>query len=368
MQRRILLFHVLLLLFFTQLTNLALTVSPNIYDLNGNSDDDSSIRQVKKSRPFYDDHNAHHGHHDENDYDEEEDDLTEVNDHETDLSRIENDDAGKPLDPLNQDHHFTDLTDGAAINHHHAGEAGSEKIMFVNNVTRCRMFFKKCLVKIVVKDLSVLNTLKITTQDRRIVDFKSFESCNITSDPQFQNFIQFSVNNNNYYYRNLSNSTKFSLNPIIQNSLQECLSIEKSLNNLLHNNHNNNNNKEIYTNQNFFLIRLKPKLVGVKYINISYNNLTNNQNRNTSASCSSSLVVLYHKVIISSPDRIIDKIQMIYVIFFSIVIAIIMGILIDLVTLFKIIKMPIAVLIGFIAQYLFMPLVSFLNLRFIFNP
>jgi hypothetical protein len=65
-----------------------------------------------------------------------------------------------------------------------------------------------------------------------------------------------------------------------------------------------------------------------------------------------------HSVIITQPQRIIDKIWRAYLSIFQIMISTIMGVLIDIEALKKIVKMPVPVLIGFFAQYGCMPLVS----------
>jgi hypothetical protein len=68
---------------------------------------------------------------------------------------------------------------------------------------------------------------------------------------------------------------------------------------------------------------------------------------------------LKHDIIISSPQRILDKIHMIYVIIFQTIVSVFMGLLLDVKAIVKIIKMPIPVVIGFVSQYIFMPLVNF---------
>lgn len=102
--------------------------------------------------------------------------------------------------------------------------------------------------------------------------------------------------------------------------------------------------------ENFFLIRLKPKLVGIKNLEIEY---TESENENSSLR-----LKFIHRVIITRPERFIDSFQMSYIVVFSVLISVIMGILLDMNTLIKIIKMPLPVLIGFISQYFFMPMVK----------
>ena len=67
--------------------------------------------------------------------------------------------------------------------------------------------------------------------------------------------------------------------------------------------------------------------------------------------------MISHDVIIISPQRTIDFVQQYFIIVFQTIISIFMGVLLDLETIVKIIKMPIPVLIGFVCQYLGMPIV-----------
>jgi hypothetical protein len=67
---------------------------------------------------------------------------------------------------------------------------------------------------------------------------------------------------------------------------------------------------------------------------------------------------LIYDVIITSPERIIDFVQQYFIIVFQTIISIFMGVLLDVETIIKIIKMPKPVLIGFITQYFGMPLVG----------
>jgi hypothetical protein len=68
--------------------------------------------------------------------------------------------------------------------------------------------------------------------------------------------------------------------------------------------------------------------------------------------------IIEHQVIVTSPERIVDKIHQAYIIIFQTVISVFMGLLIDMNTILKIIKIPTPVLIGVSLQYLGMPLVS----------
>jgi hypothetical protein len=64
-----------------------------------------------------------------------------------------------------------------------------------------------------------------------------------------------------------------------------------------------------------------------------------------------------YPIVVSGPDRFIDRFQKVYVVIFQFVISLLMGLLIELKTVLKILKKPVPVLVGFFCQYLFMPLV-----------
>lgn len=64
-------------------------------------------------------------------------------------------------------------------------------------------------------------------------------------------------------------------------------------------------------------------------------------------------------IAISEPRRLIDIIFDYYIKIFQITISLLMGILLDSKALFKLVKIPIPVLIGFCSQYIIMPLISF---------
>lgn len=95
--------------------------------------------------------------------------------------------------------------------------------------------------------------------------------------------------------------------------------------------------------------------MGIKTLEIEYAENENNSIR----------FKINHRIVITRPERFIDTFQMGYIVVFSILISVIMGILLDLNTLIKIIKMPFAVLIGFISQYFFMPMVSKANVLYL---
>ena len=68
--------------------------------------------------------------------------------------------------------------------------------------------------------------------------------------------------------------------------------------------------------------------------------------------------IIDSSILITQPERLIDFIHRIFIIIFQTVISTSMGILIDVKTILKIIKLPKPVLIGFLTQYTCMPLVS----------
>ncbi len=65
-----------------------------------------------------------------------------------------------------------------------------------------------------------------------------------------------------------------------------------------------------------------------------------------------------HRIVIISPDRLVDKIYYVYMFIFQILMSILMGILLTPAIMLRIVKTPLSVFVGFSAQYGFMPLVS----------
>lgn len=99
---------------------------------------------------------------------------------------------------------------------------------------------------------------------------------------------------------------------------------------------------ENYTLDNYkiYLIKLKPGIVGFDYLVLTKSNLS-------------------HYVVISEPRRVIDKIFDVYIKVFQVSISLLMGILLDMSALYKLAKIPIPIAVGFVSQYLIMPLISF---------
>ena len=185
-------------------------------------------------------------------------------------------------------------------------------VKLLTNLTYCQMYSRKCIVKVYIENKNLAKYLRVVSDDKRIIRFKSMESCGSA---------------------NLTAKMK-----------KDCLATC-------------NNDSDIKDISDLYLVYLKPKLVGVKNLEFTFNlsNYTDNSNLNKST-----VYTYIHKVIISSPERFIDTFQLAYIVFFSFIMAIIMGILLDVETLIKIIKIPIPVFIGFFSQYFFMPLVNYI--------
>lgn len=207
------------------------------------------------------------------------------------------------------------------------------KLTIVNNITRCQLYSKKCFIRLILSDIDIVNNLKIISTDKKLVRFKSIEQCYL-------------------------NSTK-----------SDCIT---SYDFLIKSNPNLALNS-LY----LFLVYIKPRLVGMNSIEFVYNDTHYhhhdvehvndlNDHDNDPDSFEFKTNYLFHTIIVTTPERLVDKIQLVYVVFFSCVMSIIMGILLDTDSLIKIIKMPIAVIIGFLSQYVLMPLLSYAFIK-IFN-
>jgi hypothetical protein len=271
--------------------------------------------------------------------DEDDDEHDDEQDHDDDLHDIHHD--PDDLFPDETGVEESGVTPSADNGHSgsHADLELKDKILFVSNFTKCKMFTKKCIIRVIITDVNITLKWTVRSSDRKIMDLKQIEACNFNTTTVTTPLAKSSAP----LFLSAAAATSSSVAAQLNSSLVECMSIEKL------------NRNRAYTSRNFFLIRVKPKLVGIKYMEFVF----------TDAAVSTApVVVIRHKVVITSPDRLIDTIQMIYVVFFSVVIAVIMGILIDLDTLIKIIKMPVAVIIGFVSQYLFMPLVSVFEVFF----
>jgi hypothetical protein len=205
------------------------------------------------------------------------------------------------------------------------------RVLFLRNVTSCTMYSKKCFVKVLIWDYASLrSSFKVKTQSRKIIEYKSMEACSALSNGS-----------------SLRKECRLTYDELVARNLSLSFGME-----------------------NLYLIRVRAKLVGIRNLEIEYllDSSTdvepsgNVSSISVSGGSSSAALVrvirLEHRVIVTRPERFIDTFQVIYIVVFSILISVIMGILLDVDTLVKIIKMPFPVFIGFISQYLFMPLVN----------
>lgn len=186
----------------------------------------------------------------------------------------------------------------------HASNSGepTSDTFRMENKTECKMYQKHCFIKITSSFL--LTFSKVKPEKSKIFEYKSIKKCSI-------------------------NDTK----------LKDCSKFKNFI----------SSNKKLY------LLDIKPKLVGRALLEFEY--LIDN---------SSIVATKIHNIVIKSPKRFIDIFQLAYISFVSVLVSVIMGILLDLDSLIQIIKMPIPVLIGFLAQYLFMPLVRILVFQIIY--
>lgn len=164
----------------------------------------------------------------------------------------------------------------------------------IANRTECKMYQKNCFIKITSNNF--INFANMKPDKSKIFEYKSIKKCSI-------------------------NDTK----------VKECSKFRNF----------------ISINRMLYLLDIKPKLVGRAFLELEY--WIDN---------SSIAVKKVHSVVIKSPKRFIDVFQILYISVVSVLVSVIMGVLLDLQSLIQIIKMPITVLIGFFAQYLFMPLVN----------
>jgi hypothetical protein len=175
--------------------------------------------------------------------------------------------------------------------------------LFVKQKVKCTMYSKSCFIEVLVKDAKVITNLMFSTDNRQLLAFTSFSVCNHSS---------------------LTNTKK----------AEVCSPITSLFDT------QNKKLEELLSNYIMARIHVYPELVGRANLLLTVANNT-----------------FKYGIIISSPQRFIDIFQQIVIITFSVLISTIMGILLDTTSLLKIIKMPIAVIIGFVSQYCFMPLV-----------
>jgi hypothetical protein len=204
-----------------------------------------------------------------------------------------------------------------------SAKSDESKVTIINNTTRCQLYSKKCFIKILLSDSDIMNNLKIISTDKQLMRYKSIEQCYL-------------------------NSTK-----------SDCIT---SYDLLIKSNPNLALNS-LY----LFLVYLKPKLVGINNIEFIYNETFHGHNHDHDSGFETSLsnhfhelddedslyktIYLFHTIIVTTPERLVDKIQLIYVVFFSCVMSTIMVSLI----LFYLLKK--------ISFYVFFKLFFFFNSR-----
>lgn len=197
----------------------------------------------------------------------------------------------------------------------------NSRLTLLTNQTRCQLFSNKCFIQIILSDSAMVNSLNVVITDCKV--------------------------------RERTTKLKHTIEPCHLNSTKlDCINTYKQLhnNNLAHlpNHHQ--------ANFYLFLVYVKPSLVGINQVEfIIYHNDTTSLAPPTIITTATYI----HRLVVTAPERLIDKIMLVYVAFFSCVMSIIMGVLLDTDALIKIIRMPIAVCIGFISQYVIMPLLSF---------
>lgn len=187
----------------------------------------------------------------------------------------------------------------------------NQQILIPINVTRCNMYSNDCKILILISNEIQITDLKASINETKCFTFIKFESCD-----------------------NIISNTKLTANEDCNKTNVTAL-IPKKI--------QIDNYKIVYA---FF----KPIIIGKSFIRFS-NNQTD---------------IGMVNMIILQPKRLIDSIFDKFVLVFQLMISTFMGLLLDVNTISKIIKMPIPVLIGFLSQYICMPLVFiiFFNLFF----
>ena len=205
--------------------------------------------------------------------------------------------------------------------HHIYPNTSLEDFKMLSNKSYCQMYSSKCIIKLLINNPKLIDNLKITSTSTKIVRFKSIEWCG---------------------QRNLS------------------IKIKKYCTFDADKGGPQTTDSTIYNVTNLYLVYVRCRLVGIKDIEFSFkSSLKNGTHLQETLEDQIEYPKYVHTIVIARPERFIDHILLGYVVFFSVVMSIIMGILLDIKTLLKIIQMPIPVLIGFCSQYLCMPLVGF---------
>jgi hypothetical protein len=206
-------------------------------------------------------------------------------------------------------------------------------IQFKSNSTTCAMFSKTCKIEVILNKNLNLNSLQINPYKTKFYKFSKLQLC--------ENGIKKKVNDCHVRFHDAIdheielNIAYIFIDAIIVGKTQIFLNYNFSNDNT----HDSNNNNMII-NGNFVT-----------------SEEDNYETANESSIVLTTSYYLKHDIIISSPQRLLDKIHMIYVIIFQTIVSVFMGLLLDVQAIIKIIKMPVPVLVGFVSQYLFMPLV-----------
>ena len=209
-------------------------------------------------------------------------------------------------------------------------------IQFKSNSTTCAMFSKSCKIEIILNKNLNLNALQVNPYKTKFYKFLKLQLCQSNNGD---------VDNCHVKFYDDLNAHEIELN--IAYIYIDAIIVGKSQ---LFLNYSS-------TSDNHFVINGKVENFDSNEQNIGSYILGDNQ---TALELTTSYY-LKHDIIISSPQRLLDTIHMVYVIIFQTIVSIFMGLLLELKSLIKIIKMPIPVLVGFVSQYVFMPLVSLLK-------
>ena len=180
----------------------------------------------------------------------------------------------------------------------------NNQVIYNTNLTRCNMYSIFCRVSILVKKELNVEDLTIKSNDEHKFSYKSIELCPFQLET--------------------TNTTKLDLGCMLKNNLT----------------------KEIIDNYNIYSIKLDANIIGKAKLEIS---VKDNKQK------------YEQEVLIMQPMRLIDIFFTIYVWGFAILISLLMGLMLDINTLIKIIKIPIPVGIGLSCQYMIMPLVILFN-------
>lgn len=201
-------------------------------------------------------------------------------------------------------------------------------VQFKSNSTTCAMFSKSCKIEIFLKKKLNLNSLQVNPYKTKFYKFLRMQLCRTKSGI---NDCSVKLEKDEENDVNSLNTAFIYIDAIIVGKTQLFL------------NYN-------FTNDDFVINdKMNDEDSGENEVD---HNRTNVMELTTS-------YYLKHDIIISSPQRILDKIHMIYVIIFQTIVSVFMGLLLDVKAIVKIIKMPIPVVIGFVSQYIFMPLLAF---------